>query len=99
MECESAAARADMPGPGTEEWGAAPARGVKLPGELDVSIPTWFGVGICRTWGVPDVWFEGTGEASRAIEAALGTDPAEARPLLEPGDDANGTGRGREEDG
>ena len=29
-EFERAADRADMPGPGNEEWGAAPARGVRL---------------------------------------------------------------------
>jgi len=42
---------------------------------------------------------EGTGEANRAVEAALGTGLPEERPLLEPGDDAIGTGRGREDDG
>lgn len=30
-EFDRAAASADMPGPGVEEWGAAPARGVRLP--------------------------------------------------------------------
>jgi hypothetical protein len=41
---------------------------------------------------------EGAGEAaSRAVEAALGTLPDEGRPLLEPGEDATGTGKGRED--
>jgi hypothetical protein len=41
---------------------------------------------------------EGTGEANRAVEAARGTGLPEERPLLEPGDDAIGIARGREDD-
>ena len=47
---------------------------------------------------MPLVFCEGTGEANRAVEAALGTGLPEVRPLLEPGDDAIGTGRGREDE-
>jgi hypothetical protein len=47
---------------------------------------------------VPLAFCEGTGEANRAVEAALGTGLPEERPLLEPGDDAIGTGRGREDE-
>jgi len=42
---------------------------------------------------------EGTGEASRAVEVALGTGLPDKRPLFEPGEDAIGTGRGRDDDG
>jgi len=43
--------------------------------------------------------FEGTGEANRAVEVALGTGLPDKRPLFEPGEDAIGTGRGRGDDG
>lgn len=87
---ERAAARAETPGPGSEEWGATPARGVRLP-DCCSRCP-----GIWRTWGVPEV-LEGTGEDNRAIEAALGTGLPDCRPRDDPGEDAIGTGRGREE--
>ena len=47
---------------------------------------------------MPTVLCEGTGEANRAVEAALGRGLPEERPLLEPGDDDIGTGRGREDE-
>jgi hypothetical protein len=40
------------------------------------------------------VWFEGTGEANRAVEAARGTELGNGRPLFEPEYEAIGTGRG-----
>ena len=49
---------------------------------------------------MPTVLCEGTGEANRAVEAALGSGLPVERPLFEPaeaGEDAIGTGRGREE--
>jgi hypothetical protein len=42
-DAESAAARAEIPGPGCED-GTAPARGVKIPGEdpvINVWVDTW----------------------------------------------------------
>jgi hypothetical protein len=95
MELERAAASAETPGPGRDDSVAGPARGVKAPGK---SIPTWLGVGICRTDGVPGSWPEGTGEANRAVEVARGTELTCERPLAEPGEDATGTGKGREEE-
>lgn len=96
-EFERAAARAETPGPGTEEWGG-PARGVKLP-DSEAPAPVWLGVGICGTRGVPTGLCEGTGEANRAVEAALGIGLPDNRPLNEPGvnepgEDDIGTGRG-----
>ena len=41
---------------------------------------------------------EGTGEANRAVEAALGTGLPAERPRKEAGEEAIGTGRGLEED-
>ena len=41
---------------------------------------------------------EGTGEANRAIEAALGTGLPAVRPRNDPGEEDIGTGRGLEED-
>lgn len=49
---------------------------------------------------MPALLLEGTGEASLAIEAARGTEPTALRPRFEPGEEAIGTGSGREyEDG
>jgi hypothetical protein len=39
---------------------------------------------------------EGTGEANRAVDVALGTGLPDERPLFEPGEEAIGTGRGLE---
>lgn len=47
---------------------------------------------------MPTVLCEGTGEASRAVEAALGTGLPESRPLVDPGEEDMGTGRGRDDD-
>jgi len=47
---------------------------------------------------VPTVLCEGTGEANRAIDVALGTGLPAERPRFEPGEEAIGTGRGLEED-
>lgn len=66
---------ADSPGPGSEEGGASPrpGKGVSVvEGSGDVS---WPGVGICRTAGEPP-GNEGTGEPSRAIDCARGTEAA-----------------------
>lgn len=95
-EFERAAARADTPGPGTEEWGV-PARGVRLPDSCPG--PVWLGVGICWTRGVLTGLCEGTGEANRAVDVALGIGLSDNRPLneldvKEPGEDDIGTGRG-----
>jgi hypothetical protein len=92
-EAERAAAKAETPGPGKEEWGAAPARGVRLP----FCCSGCPGVGIWRICGVPSVLWDGTGEDNRAVEVALGTGLPDNRPLCDPGEDAIGTGRGREE--
>lgn len=92
-ECERAAARADTPGPGTDEWGAVPARGVKLPDNCE-DVPVWLGVGIWGTRGVPTGLCEGTGEANRAVEAARGTGLPDSLPLKDPGEDDIGTARG-----
>ena len=48
---------------------------------------------------MPGLLFEGTGEASLAIEAARGAEPTALRPRFEPGEEAIGTGRGRELEG
>jgi hypothetical protein len=44
------------------------------------------------------VFCEGTGEANRAIDAALGTGLPAVRPRNDPGEEDIGTGRGLEED-
>jgi hypothetical protein len=41
---------------------------------------------------------EGTGEANRAVDVALGIGLPTARPRFDPGEEAIGTGRGLEED-
>lgn len=41
---------------------------------------------------------EGTGEASRAVDAALGTGLPDRRPRNDPGEEDIGTGRGLEDD-
>ena len=95
-ELDKAAARAEIPGPGKEWLGAGPANGVKLSTLSDPIVAFLFGVGICCTRGVPDRLFEGTGEARRAVEVALGTGLPDSRPRKEPGEDGIGTGNGRE---
>lgn len=47
---------------------------------------------------MPTVLCEGTGEANRAVDVALGTGLSDERPRFEPGEEAIGTGRGQEED-
>lgn len=94
-EFDNAAARADIPGPGTEEVDAAPARGAGL-WVREPSCPIWPGVGIWRIWGVSVALLEGTGEANRAIDVALVTESTRGRPLAELGEDDIGTGSARE---
>lgn len=92
IEFESAAASADTPGPGSEGAGAMPASGVIDPGER---VAGWLGVGICRMFGVPGNWPEGTGEVNLAVDSARGIGLPDERPLAEPGEDDIGTGKGR----
>jgi hypothetical protein len=92
IELERAAASADTPGPGSDDAGATPASGVIDPGDR---VAAWLGVGICRTFGVPGNWPEGTGEASLAVDAARCRGLPDERPLHEPGEDDIGTGKGR----
>jgi hypothetical protein len=71
----SAEESADSPGPGNEDGGASPRPGSGVSaaeGSADVS---WPGVGICRTAGEP-LGNDGTGEPSRAIDCARGTEAA-----------------------
>lgn len=69
----SAEDKAEVPGPGSEDFcSARPASGVWIgTGETSSS---WPGVGICPTAGVRDWTEEGTGDPNRAVESALGTD-------------------------
>lgn len=94
-DADNAAASADMPGPGCDEP-VGPASGVTLL-VYEPLVKAWFEAGIWRTDGEP-AWERLGEEANRAIEAALGALPDEARPLFEPGEDAKGTGKGPEED-
>jgi hypothetical protein len=94
---DRAAARAEIPGLGCEE-AAGPARGLVLLPESDPAGTASPGTGIWQTGGEPTC--DGIGEAAnRAVEAALGALLAEPLLLCEWGEDAIGTGRGREEDG
>ena len=45
---------------------------------------------------MPGRLWAGTGEARRAVDAALGIGLPDCRPRREPGEDDIGTGRGRE---
>ena len=72
-ESLSAEDKADVPGPGSEDFcSARPANGVCI-GNGDTS-SSWAGVGICPTAGVRDWTEEGTGEPSLAVDSARGID-------------------------
>lgn len=92
IEFDKAAARADTPGPGSEDNGPAPVSGVRVPCKPTAA---WLGVGICRTVGVLDNGPEGTGETNRAVDVARGIGLPCERPLPELGEEEIGTGKGR----
>ncbi len=81
-ESESAAARAETPGPAAAV--PPPARGLKL------STPChgFLGVDVCSSagGGVPKGWV-GIGEANRAVASARGTEVPYDRPRADDGDD------------
>ena len=87
-ELDSAAARAEMPGPGTFEP-VAPGRGVTVP---ETSSSPVLGVPALATGGVPYV---GTGEAKRAVASARGTEALMERLRKEPNEEDTGISSGR----
>jgi hypothetical protein len=92
----SAEDKADVPGPGSDDFcSARPANGVCMgTGETSSS---WAGVGIWPTAGVRDWTEDGTGEPNLAVDSARGTDSAsELRP--EPLDE-EGTASGFDDSG
>ena len=86
IELESAAARAETPGPGTLD--PAPASGAG--GPASESFP--LGCEVC-CGGVPNPW-EGIGEANLAVASARGIDVLIDRLRNEPGEAGLGTGKG-----
>ena len=88
IELESAAARAETPGPGTLDP-AAPASGAGGPASESFSLACE----VCCGGGVPNPW-EGIGEANLAVASARGTDVLIDRLRNEPGEADLGTGKG-----
>lgn len=89
-----------MPGPMAGGVLVVPARGAKLALDCE-ALFVWSYAGIWRTLGLPDngwLWLERAGEASLAVDAALGVEPRMERLLLEcaPGLDDMGTATGCE---
>ncbi len=86
-ELESAAARAETPGPGTLD--PAPASGAGGPASESFTL----GCEVCCGGGVPNPW-DGIGEANLAVASARGTDVLIDRLRNEPGEAGRGTGQG-----